>query len=307
MEKEIYGQLFRNKILFNIYNNCEKNKIFHRNSALQKLKGIKKSAAEVESLLTEIIRTLQNSRLTINFNASKIEPKVLFSKDFQVVNSFAFKQKPGEINDYNIGRQNTERITFSIESIEKDPYAKYGANYGNFEQFGQFSKNRDFQWTSRPCYAALDFLEGTYGGAVTYGKSFLVLNDYLKHVSSYCPVDTFQAMNFNKLCTFFHFENLIANCQNDWFGYNCLDSLVRKAKGQEIIPHVNYGVGGRNNYIDTQVYNRIYLNRDVKEIHISNEELNLLNAKAKTEYLKSFNSINLEYSNKFKRKFIILH
>ncbi|SUA89305.1 Protein of uncharacterised function (DUF3626) [Pandoraea pulmonicola] len=184
----------------------------------------------------------------------------------------------------------------------KQPYAEFG-RYDSVV-FGA-GPARDFQWTSRPCYAALDFLHGPNGGAPTYGHSFLVLHDHFKHVCSYCPVDTFALrlrhanVHPHELSTFFHLETLIAHCQDDLWGYSCLKSLKAKACAEDIPIHRNYGYGGWNNYIDAQVYARIVLHRDVKEIHFARKDLSQMPAKLRQTLERARTDLNHRLGREF--------
>lgn len=296
----IYGQFFRNRILHNIYTSCEQRAEVDRQRALVRAEGN-------EDLLKRMLQVLQEARLTINFNAVQVERLSSTRIDSEVVNCFAFPEKPGAPVGSNAGRAHMEEHVLGLGELLRgnQPYAKYG-RYDS--DGGRAGPAQDFQWTSRPCYAALDFLYGPHGGAPTYGQSFLVLHDHFRHVCSYSPVDTF-AMRWShvnvhpdELSSFFHLETLIARCQDDIWGYSCLKSLKAKARGQSFPIHRNYGYGGSHNYIDAQVYARILLHRDVKEIHLARGDLLQMSAAQQ----QTLNRTRTDLNNRLGREFLII-
>lgn len=109
-----------------------------------------------------------------------------------------------------------------------------------------------------------------------YGKSFVVLKDYVNHNSTYSPYDTYSppmlsSVSNDKISTFFHFPRLVRHCQNNWLGYNCLESLINKANGNDFTVHHNYGKN-TTSYIEAHIYSRILFSRDIKQICLSKEE-----------------------------------
>lgn len=295
LRKEIYGQLFRGEILHQIYELCESSLQEDYQSALKILsKKYKINQENAKDLLEKIIKTLQSSRLTINFDFSKIYD--INNKGPEILNCFAYREKPNEITNYNVGRANIEETAFYLSKLfDNSKYEKFG-RYSTATG-DQTKRSANFQWTSRPCYAALDFLENPIGGAPMYGKSFIILKDYVKHNCTYSPYDTYSPPMFsngrlkNKISTFFHFTRLIRYCQNDLFGYNCLESLINKAKGKNLDPHRNYGksVG---NYIEAHIHSRILFARDIKQICLSKEEFDSHPPSKQKQILEKINEIN---------------
>lgn len=215
-KKEIYGQLFRSEVLYQIYELCQSSQEADYESALKVLsKKCKINQENAKVLLEKIINILQSARLTINFDFSKIYD--INNKWPEVLNCFAYLEKPNEISNYNVGRANIEEIVFYLSQLftnsEYEKFGRYSPPTGD-----QTTRSADFQWTSRPCYAALDFLENSTGGAPMYGKSFLILKDYVKHNCTYSPYDTYSPPIFHwrmfkdKISTFLHFPRLIRYC-----------------------------------------------------------------------------------------------
>ena len=246
-----------------------------------------------------MIQILQEARLTINFNSAKMDFTNLLKKR-EILNCFRMASRPNEVQGYKMGRDSIESTAFQLEKLSDSPYHKFGTTGGFSHTFSPL--NRDFQGTSRPIYAALDFLEYKHGAASHYGKSFFVLNDYAKHISTFSPFDIYGnrfKSDFNKLCTFFSFENFIANCQNDFFGYNCFKSLLSKANGENPLVHSNYGKGAEGNYIECHIHGQINIESDIKNIYLSKSELNDLYPKINTNEI---NKLILEVNKKFPKK-----
>ncbi|BDT04000.1 hypothetical protein SHM_16460 [Spiroplasma ixodetis] len=93
----------RSQILHQIYELCESSQQEDYESALKILsKKCKMSQENAKDLLEKITKILQSSRLTINFDFSKIYD--INNKWPDVLNCFAYKEKPNEISNYNVGR-----------------------------------------------------------------------------------------------------------------------------------------------------------------------------------------------------------
>ncbi|WP_339040018.1 hypothetical protein [Spiroplasma endosymbiont of Andrena trimmerana] len=84
---------------------------------------------------------------------------------------------------------------------------------------------------------------------------------------------------------------MIRYCQNDLFGYNCLESLINKANGKNFVPHRNYGKS-EGNYIEAHVYSRILFARDIKQICLSKAEFDTHPPNKQKQILEKINEIN---------------
>ncbi|EIC0620075.1 type III secretion system effector SopF, partial [Salmonella enterica subsp. enterica serovar Infantis] len=159
-----------------------------REKALRRISRECGTEIDCTLLLNKMVDILQNARLTINFNAAKID-FVSLLKNKEYLNSYALGCRPGDLPAYNVGRDSVETKAFELERLADSPYAPYG-------QTGGFSvaytpNSRTFSPTSRPIYAALDFLNGENGGASAYGKSFFELNDNVKTNCTFSPFDIY--------------------------------------------------------------------------------------------------------------------
>ena len=296
-KKETYAKIFQKTILKRADDRCSENHKDNYCKALNRLKAYcHNNEQEAEKLLRQIIEVLHKSRITINFNSLNFDFLNLLKKR-ELLNCFHFSDKPNEVSGYNIGRDSIETSTFELTKLNMSRYQSYALTKG----FSLSKKplNKDFHPYSRPIYAALDFLNHQHGGAQQYGKSFFVLKDYVKQICTFSPFDTygnrFQG-DINKLCTYFSFENLIANCQNDFFGYNCLKSLIYKARNINFAIHNNYGTGAEGNYIECHIHGQILIERDIKHIFLSKRELNEM-------YLKKNITIILNLISEMNSKF----
>ncbi|EAM2701099.1 DUF3626 domain-containing protein, partial [Salmonella enterica] len=270
--KKVYGRLFGKQVLAHIHSRCQRDADIIREKALRRISRECGTEIDCTLLLNKMVDILQNARLTINFNAAKID-FVSLLKNKEYLNSYALGCRPGDLPAYNVGRDSVETKAFELERLADSPYAPYG-------QTGGFSvaytpNSRTFSPTSRPIYAALDFLNGENGGASAYGKSFFELNDNVKTNCTLSPFDIYGhrfGLDTSKLSTFWHMENLIASCQNDFFGYNCFKSLVKMAKGEKFLAHSNYGKGYEGNYIEAHIHGDVCLFRDIKHVYLSLQE-----------------------------------
>lgn len=278
---EILGQRFRDVVLGQVVEDCERTLEKDRQDALKLLRNTF-SGEPAEALLDRMVALLQGSRLTINFKLHEVRELPALYKEREYKNCFAVGEARGQPPGYSVGRAQLEESTLGIRRLLQT---------SAFRDFGRYESERNatirqplFQWTSRPLYAALDFLKGPHGGASHYGKSFLVLAKHMRNVSTFSPVDTFattrlvaNAVTPDKVCTWHHFPRLVAHAQRDKFGYNCLRNLYLAATGQpKSPPPSGYGKGGQNNHIEAQVHGRLVFGRDVEAVHVSMDELHQL-------------------------------
>lgn len=278
---EILGQRFRDVVLGQVFEDCERTLGKDRHDALKLLRNTFRGEP-AEALLDRMVALLQGSRLTINFKLHEVRELPALYKEREYKNCFAVGEARGQPPGYTVGRAQLEESTLGIRRLLQT---------SAFRDFGRYESESDatvrqplFQWTSRPLYAALDFLKGPHGGASHYGKSFLVLAKHMRNVSTFSPVDTFattrlvtNAVTPDKVCTWHHFPRLVAHAQKDTFGYNCLRNLYLAANGQPKSPLPSgYGKGGQNNHIEAQVHGRLVFGRDVEAVHVSMDELHQL-------------------------------
>ncbi|ECZ4587190.1 DUF3626 domain-containing protein, partial [Salmonella enterica] len=71
--KKVYGRLFGKQVLAHIHSRCQRDADIIREKALRRIS--RECGAEIDCalLLNKMVDILQNARLTINFNAAKID------------------------------------------------------------------------------------------------------------------------------------------------------------------------------------------------------------------------------------------
>lgn len=71
--KKVYGRLFGKQVLAHIHSRCQRDADIIREKALRRIS--RECGAEIDCalLLNKMVDVLQNARLTINFNAAKID------------------------------------------------------------------------------------------------------------------------------------------------------------------------------------------------------------------------------------------
>lgn len=108
-KKRNLWSIVRSEILHQIYGLCEYSLKEDYESALKVLSKKSKLSQENEKdLLKNIVNVLQSSRLTVNFDFSKLYD--ISSKSPEVLNCFAYREKLNEIPNYNVGRANIEEL-----------------------------------------------------------------------------------------------------------------------------------------------------------------------------------------------------
>lgn len=136
-----------------------------------------------------------------------------------------------------------------------------------------------FQPAMRPRYAAVDFAFCINGGLSKYGRSFLVLRDYLKHNATYTHCDSFEVdmdlasrkaeygdITFNLkdvACSYFQFGYVVLFCHPAILKklHSYAMALTEKRSEENIL--------GGNIYIEAQMHADIRFSQDVAELCIS--------------------------------------
>jgi hypothetical protein len=301
-QREQLGEQFRKQALDHVRQDCDRTIEADRRAAARRLRTHAGGPAQAEALVDRIVSRLQASRLTINFRTEQLI-RSDWLKRGEYLNCFALGENPAQPPGYAVGRAQIEEHALGMRRALND---------SPFRDFGRFESDRDatrrqpwFQSNSRPLYAALDFLNGPRGGARHFGGSFLVLADHMKEIASFTPVDSFatrlgrDAVTPDKVCTWHHFPRLVAHAQDDRVGYSCLAQLCRAADGLPAQIPDGYGRGGANNHIEAQIYGRIRFDRDVKEIHVSDAELDELPRQRRQRLIEDLKEANRTMGRRF--------
>lgn len=227
-----------------------------------------------------LIRHLQSSDLTINFRAYKFFAKK--PKGVGYVNQFEGANQWGG-DTYVAVRDGAEQAMFNYNGANARPASVPAAVANRAQMLGNLD-NLEFEPAVRPKYAGLNYAGLKYGASANWGKSFMVLKEYVKHNATYVHTDSFDvggnarqlAALAGQVATFARMDRLLVNMVPNMF-----KALVRAAHG------VSYGADkyapglGKTCYIEAQVHGEILFERDIAKIVISMDELT--NAKAKAE------------------------
>ncbi len=226
-----------------------------------------------------IIKLLEDARLTISLKA----PNWFYSENkSKTYGNFWERGVSGASSDAN-KRDTAENSMFGYSQpvVGADPGTIAAQN--RLMTLGN-KPSASFQPAMRPRYAAVDFAFCINGGLSKYGRSFLVLKDFLKHNSTYTHCDSFEVdmdlasrkAEYNNL-TFFLSE---VGCSYFQFGYIvlfCHPAILKKLhsyamgltkKGSE------ENILGGNIYIEAQMHADIVFSQDVAELCISTRDCN---------------------------------
>jgi Protein of unknown function (DUF3626) len=132
----------------------------------------------------------------------------------------------------------------------------------------------EFEPSVRPKYAALNYAKLRYGAAGQWGKSYIVLKEYVKHNCSFIHTDSFDEWNnrakiSGQVASFIDMHRLIVNMPA-----NMLTSLYEVA-----INNKTYGMDvkvpgmGDTQYIEAHLHGEIRFDRDVAKIVINQTEV----------------------------------
>ncbi|WP_377160570.1 DUF3626 domain-containing protein [Roseateles sp. UC29_93] len=305
--REILGQFFRADFLRQVFDDCEHTLEQDRDAALRRLRQTGVAPAQAQVLLDKMTAVLQDARLTINMPLERLLEFMAPGSGGEYLNCFARSGQIQKRPDYVPQRAKLEEQALGMhETLARSAYRDFGqyrsANGGD-------GGNPSFQWTSRPLYCAVDFLKSPRGGAQAYGKSYLVLAEHMKHVSTFSSVDSFardlspsrsRMVKPERICTWHHFPRLIVHAQNNEVGYNCLTTLKDAAAGIVGKVPARYGKGKKHGYIEAQIHGRLKLDRDVKEIHICRSELEQLQPESRRDaLLKAMEKRNRQLGRRF--------
>lgn len=225
-----------------------------------------------------IIKLLEDARLTISLKA----PNWFYSENkSKTYGNFWQRGVSGASSDAG-KRDNAENSMFGYSQQVLVGDAGTVAAQNRLMTLGN-RPSVTFQPAMRPRYAAVDFAFCVNGGLSKYGRSFLVLKDYLKHNSTYTHCDSFEVemdmitrkaeynnvvFNLNDVtCSYFQFANIILFCHPAILKklHSYAMGLTKKGSEENIL--------GGNIYIEAQMHADITFNQDVAALCISARDL----------------------------------
>lgn len=234
-----------------------------------------------DQLRKDMIKLLQMSDLTVNFKVS-----VLFASKVRggLLNTF---ERPGTTNDiYLQTRNRAEEGMFGYSSHGSGSSGNQ-AVADRLKAFGD-RDSEDFVASMRPKYGALNYTNDPNGaaGGYSYGRSYMVLKEHVKHNSTYTAMDSFSyasdPSSGNKVASFLNMDRVIANLD---------DVQLRLLKAMVADPNARMT---RNHYIEAQIHGEIRFDRDVKSIYIDNMDLS--SCENEREMRKRIESFSRKYN-----------
>jgi hypothetical protein len=225
-----------------------------------------------------IIKLLEDARLTISLKA----PNWFYSENkSKTYGNFWERGVSGASSDAG-KRDSAENSMFGYSQpvLVGDPGTIAAQN--RLMTLGN-RPSASFQPAMRPRYAAVDFAFCVNGGLSKYGRSFLVMKDYLKHNATYTHCDSFEVemdlitrkaeynnvvFNLNDVaCSYFQFGHIVLFCHPAILKklHSYAMGLTKKNSEENIL--------GGNIYIEAQMHADITFSQDVAALCISARDL----------------------------------
>lgn len=129
---------------------------------------------------------------------------------------------------------------------------------------GIFIDNKKFKVSSKQIFAALNYGRRINGSSITYGGSYLKLNDKLKRKAIYFPMDTFSLLgreaHFTRQCTYETLGVVMGYCdlgmlKNIW--QSCFSGFTCENTDD---PY---------KLIEAHIFDKVKMNRDVDALYLS--------------------------------------
>jgi hypothetical protein len=237
---------------------------------------------QARHVYARLLKHLEESSLTINFMAYKFFNTKPAGEKY--VSQFEGGNTWGDPTYMN-SRDETEEAMFDYSGTRAATSPGAAAAQQRVKQLGERA-SADFEGAIRPKYAALNYARLKYGSAAQWGKSYMVLKEYVKHGATYVHTDSFdlagsarqRAILANQVANIMHMQRLLANMPTVML--TALDTASRGGSfGEAIQPP---GVG-TTSYIEGQVHSEIRFERDIQTMVINHDEVN--NCAAETQKL----------------------
>jgi hypothetical protein len=244
----------------------------------QRFVEVCKPTGDTMGMFSKMIKLLEEARLTINLKA----PNWFYDENkYSSYTNYFERGTTGASTDMErrdgvemeFGRYaGGQASTLKNAKTAQDRIAQYGVK-----------TSLDFRGRVRPRYAALDFGMFKEGAAPKYGKSYLVLKDYMKHNATYIHRDSFEVkldlMNRKAeygdqvktldevTATYFELGKILLYCEAPM-----LKKIYAYAAGL-------YGPGTEDKillgivYIEAHLHADIEFKRDVESVVISRTEM----------------------------------
>ena len=248
-------------------------------------------AANAAAVVDTLIEHLQDSDLTINFKADRFfgtMPSGSFGNTFQQGNSpSGYLQTRDRVEEKLFDYSGTSGRTGPLSVLARIKVFGSRTNSSNTD-------NVFFKSAMRPKYGALNYTGNTNGAASFYGRSYMLLKEYVKHNSTFTAKDSFGYGSDpdagNRTANYHNLGRLIVNMNNDM-----LARLYNAATGANLPVTAN---SGALNYLEAQIHASIEFNRDIRTVCIANSELGGANSRQIRENILKFgrkNSVQVRF------------
>lgn len=255
----------------------------------------------VKYVYPALLKHLADSELTINYYAYKF-----------------FNTKPeGEkyVSQFEGGNTWGDPTYMSMRDEAEEAMFDYAATKGTLTPEAALVKQRvkivgkrdedAFEGAVRPKYAALNYARLKYGSAAQWGKSYMVLKEYVKHGATYVHTDSFdisgstrqRAMLAGQVANFVNMQRLLVNMPN--LMLKALESASRGVSFGELTQPPGIG---NTCYIEGHVHSEIQFKRDIQKMVINQDELDQCEAETNKLYTKDKNRWKVISSKKLKAR-----
>jgi hypothetical protein len=229
-----------------------------------------------------LISHMQESDLTINFVAYKFFNKK--PEGAKYVSQFEGGNTWGDPT-YMSMRDEAEEAMFDYGGARATtPTAQ--AVQQRVKRLGERT-GAEFEGAIRPKYAALNYARLKYGSAAQWGKSYMVLKEYVKHGATYVHTDSFdcagsarqRAALANQVANFLNLQRLLVHMPAAM-----LTALEGASRGVSLGEAIQPPGLGSTAYIEAQVHSEIQFERDIQTMVINLDEVK--NSAAETAKLR---------------------
>ena len=253
-----------------------------------------------QEVYTRLVKHLQGSELTINFQAYKFFNRKPSGVGY--VSQFEGGNRWGG-GSYITDRDTAEEAMFDYSGTRARPARVHAEVMDRVRLLGKLAADR-FEPSVRPKYAALNYARLKYGSAGMWGKSFMVLKEHVKHSATYLHSDSFdqirdpmkRAALQTKIATFFDMDRLLVNMPSAM-----LRALYDAERGKDFGDTTVIDGLNATDYIEAQVHGEVRFERDIAKIMISGAEVN--EAQARTQKLAAAGNFKVVTPKKLRETF----
>lgn len=224
-----------------------------------------------------MLRQMASANLTINFQAFKFFNKM--PEGDRYVSQFEGGSTWGDPT-YMDMRDEAEEGMFDY-SATKPATGKEASTVQQRIKSVAGRAEAEFVGAVRPKYAALNYAGLMYGSAAQWGKSHMVLREYMKHNATYIHTDSFdvagsarqRAMMAGQLANFLNLQRLLVNMAPPM-----LKALEEASRGVSFGRSVQPPGVGTTSYIEAHLHSEVKFERDIATMVICQDELDTCEA-----------------------------